>query len=115
MVRTKRHQNAFFTLGGKIEEGETGIEALHREVSEEVASRIKEGTLRFLKEFEAPAFGKENTLVNIKLYHGELASEPLPSSEIEEIRFFDTTADPKHLTAITIDMFNWLKERDYIA
>jgi len=114
MVRTHKHELAFFTLGGKIEPGESEIDSLHREVLEESGAKILPDTIKFLKEFEAPAFGKENTLVNIKLYTGELDREPIPSSEIEEIRYFDSSADPKHLTAITIEMFEWLKAEGHI-
>lgn len=115
MVRDSQNDTAFYTLGGTIEEGETGIECLHREVEEEVNTKIKDGSLQFLKEFEAPAHGKENTLVNIKLYKGELVDEPAASNEIVEIQYFNTNVDKKHLTAITIDMFKWLKEQGYLS
>ena len=35
-VRSKKHPEVFFTLGGKIEEGETDIECLKREINEEI-------------------------------------------------------------------------------
>lgn len=114
MVRTTKNEDVFYTLGGKIENGESGVDCLHREIKEEAGTAIKEGSLRLLRQFEAPAYGRENTLVNIELYEGELASEPTPSSEVVEIRYFDSTVDPKHLTAITHDMFGWLKSNDYI-
>lgn len=67
-----------------------------------------------MHQFEAPAYGKENTFVNIQLYEGELEGEPTPSSEIVEIAYFDTTTDPKRLTPITLQMFEWLKQQGYI-
>jgi 8-oxo-dGTP pyrophosphatase MutT (NUDIX family) len=112
MVRDNRNGTAFYTLGGTIQE--TGVECLHREVQEEASTQIKEGSLKFLKEFEAAAHGKENALVNIKLFQGELAGNPTPSGEIVEIQYFDTSVDKKHLTPISIEMFQWLKEHDYI-
>lgn len=114
MVRASKHADAFFTLGGKIEDGESELDSLHREVLEEAGAKIIPDSIEFLNEFEAPAFGKENTLVNIRLYTGELDREPFPSSEIEEIQFFDSKVDLKHLTAITIEMFKWLKNHGYI-
>jgi 8-oxo-dGTP diphosphatase len=114
MVRTTKNEEVFYTLGGKIEEGESGIECLNREVKEEAGVGIVEGSLTFLHEFEAPAYGRENTLVNIKLYEGKLAAEPTPSSEVVEIRYFDSRVDKKHLTDITLDMFSWLKTHSYI-
>jgi len=114
MVRSAKNDEVFYTLGGKIENGESGIDCLRREVQEEAGVAIKEGSLKFLHEFEAPAHGRENTLVNIQLYQGELTSEPVPSSEIVEIKYFDSSVDPKHLTPITLDMFAWLKNEGLI-
>lgn len=114
MTREKKNPEVFYTLGGKIKDGENEEESLHREVWEEVACRIKEGTLRFFQEFQAPAHGRENTFVNIKLYGAELLGEPAPASEIDEIRYFDSTIDEKHLTPISADIFSWLKENGHI-
>jgi 8-oxo-dGTP diphosphatase len=114
MVRTTKNAEVFYTLGGKIEEGESGIDCLNREVKEEAGVEIVKNSLNFLHEFEAPAYGRENTLVNIKLYEGKLVGEPTPSSEVVEIKYFDSTVDKKHLTDITLDMFSWLKAQSYI-
>lgn len=114
MVRTTKNDEVFYTLGGKVEAGESDIACLHREVKEEAGVEIVDGSLKFLREFEAPAYGRENTSVNIKLYEGELGSEPVPSSEVVEISYFDSSVDEKHLTAITLDMFAWLKKNFYI-
>lgn len=114
MVREKKNAEAFYTLGGTIEEGESGVECLLREVQEEVGVSVKESSLKLLHTFEAPAHGRESTLVNIALYEGELTGDPIPSSEIAEIKYFDTSVDKKHLTPISILMFDWLKENGYI-
>lgn len=114
MVRSSKNKDAFYTLGGKIEENESEIDSLHREIREEVSCEIKDGSLIFLREFLAPAHGKENTLVNIKLYSGELSSDPVPSSEIAEIAYFDTMVKSRHLTPVTFEIFDWLKDAGYI-
>ena len=49
-VRSKKHPEVFFTLGGKPEAGESEIEALKREVKEEIDCEIEEGSLKFLTE-----------------------------------------------------------------
>lgn len=114
MARPHKNEEVFLTLSGKIEAGESDTDCLHREALEEAGATIKEGSFKFLQVFEAPAYGKENTLVNIRLYQGELVSSPVPSSEIAELRYFDSTVDKKHLTEITIEMFAWLKKNDLI-
>jgi 8-oxo-dGTP diphosphatase len=80
MVRNDQNDEVFYTLGGKIEPGETGIECLEREIKEEAGTTILPGSLTFLQEFQAPAHGRENTFVNIQLYEGQLVDEPKPSS-----------------------------------
>lgn len=115
MVRTIKNDEVFYTLGGKVEEGESDIECLNREVEEEAGVEIVDSSIKFLHEFEAPAFGRENTLVNIRLYEGKLKDKPIPSSEVVEIKYFDSSVDKKHLTAITFDMFDWLKDNSYIS
>lgn len=114
-VRSKKHPEVFFTLGGKPEEGELEIEALKREVKEEVGCEIDESSLRFLHEFEDVVHGKGGEMLNIRMYEGKLTGEPKPSSEIAEIGWFDTGSDKKHLSTIAQRIiFPWFKEHGYI-
>lgn len=115
MVRSYKQKYVFYTLGGKIEEGESEIECLKREVKEEIGCEVDEKSLKFLTEFEDIAHGKEETLLNIKLYEGNLIGEPKASSEIAEIGYFDTKSDKKYLSEIAQrKIFPWLKEHGYI-
>lgn len=114
-VRTKKQNLVFFTLGGKIEERETEIECIKREVKEEIGCEIDETSLKFLHEFEDVAHDKGGDLVNIKMYEGKLIGDPKPSSEIVEIGFFDSNSDKNHLSVIAQHtIFPWLKEHGYI-
>lgn len=115
-VRSKKHPEVFFTLGGKIEEGETEIEALKREVKEEISCDIDEPSLKFLHEFEDIAHGKDGLAVNIRMYEGKLIGTPKPASEIAEIGYFDTHSDKKHLSTIAQrTIFPWLRQHGYIS
>ena len=114
-VRTKRLDKVFFTLGGKIEEGESDMECLKREVREEVGCELDVSSLNFLQEFEDVAHGKNGDLVNIRMYQGKLIGEPKPSSEVVEIGYFDSNSDKKNLSAIAQrTIFPCLKKRGYI-
>ncbi|MBI2196589.1 NUDIX domain-containing protein [Candidatus Daviesbacteria bacterium] len=114
-VRTKKEKDVFYTLGGKIEEGESEIECLKREVKEEIGCQIDESSLKFLTEFEDVAHGKGGLLVNIRMYEGKLIGVPRPSSEIVEIGWFDTGSDKKNLSVIALrTIFPWLKKHGYI-
>ncbi|HET9411785.1 MAG TPA: NUDIX domain-containing protein [Candidatus Saccharimonadales bacterium] len=114
LVRNGKHGEVFSTLGGKIEGTEDDMACLAREVKEEASTEVIPGSLNFLGEFRGAILGKENTFITIRLYKGELKNEPIPSSEIVEVRYFDSTIDQKHLTPASEKIFAWLKKQEYI-
>lgn len=88
LVVYARGRDEWFMVGGKPDGNETQLQALKREVKEEIDADIKEETTKFYGEFEAPAFGKpEGTYVKAYAYIGELVDEPKPSSEIDRIEY----------------------------
>lgn len=114
-VRTSRQKDVFFTLGGKLEKGESDIECLEREVKEEVGCYLDKSSLKFLAEFEDVAHGIDGRLVNIRMYEGRLIGSPKPLSEVVEIGWFDSKSPKKHLSEIARrKIFPWLKEHGYI-
>lgn len=114
-VRTRKQDKVFYTLGGKIEKGETEAECLKREVKEEIGCELEENSIKFLKEFEDVAHGKKDTLLNIKMYEGKLIGEPKPSSEVVEIGWFDSKSKKENLSTIAQrTIFPWLKSHGYI-
>lgn len=113
-VRTKQQEEVFYTLGGKYQEGESDIDCIKREVTEEIGCEIEEESLKFLKEFEDMAHG-DQAMLNLRLYTGKLIGEPKSSSEIVEIGYFDTQSDPKNLSVIAKrTIFPWLREHGLI-
>ena len=115
MARSNKNADVFYFPGGKFETGESDIDCLQRESKEELGTTAKPESIKFLSEFEDVAHGKETDVkLNIKLYECELVSEPEASSEIEEIKYFDSSVDPKHLDIIGGKIFSWLKENNYI-
>lgn len=113
-VRTSKQPEVFYTLGGKIEKGESDIDCLKREIKEEIGCEIDEKSLKYLYRFEDVAHG-EQAMLHLKMYEGKLIGEPRPSSEIVEIGWFDTNSNPKNLSIIACrTIFPWLKARGYI-
>ena len=111
-VRTRKQPEVFYTLGGKIEKGETDLECLRREVKEEIGCEVT--SIKFLHEFEDLAHG-EQAMLHLKMYEGILIGDPKPSSEIVEIGWFDSKSDPKNLSIIARrTIFPWLKKQGYI-
>lgn len=114
-VRSFKQKEVFFTLGGKLEEGESEMECLIREVKEEVGCEVDQSSLQYLTTFQDIAHDKVGEMVNIKVYTGKLIGTPKPASEIAEIGYFDTTSDKKHISVIAQrTIFPWLKEHGYI-
>ena len=115
MVRSHKNAEVFYLVGGKFEEGENDEECLVRETKEEIGIDVNPETLKFLTEFNGPADGKENTLLNMRFYTGEYINESVPSREIAELGYFDSNSDPKHISVIAREqIMPWLLENGYI-
>ncbi|MBI2019027.1 NUDIX domain-containing protein [Candidatus Daviesbacteria bacterium] len=113
-VRTSKQEEVFYTLGGKIEKGESDIDCIKREVLEEIGCEVDESSLRYLTTFEDIAHGGL-AMLRLKMYEGQLKGVPKPKSEIVEIGYFDTNSDPKNLSIIAQrKIFPWLKKHGYI-
>lgn len=78
--------------GGKIEPGEADLDALAREVHEELAVSLDPTQAEYLETFTANAAGRADTLVEVRLYAAEIRDTPRPSSEIAELSWQDPSA-----------------------
>lgn len=115
MTRDDKNPEVFYFVGGSCESGEDDIDCLQREIREELCTEVDLHNLHFLKEFSAPAHGKENTTVIIRLYQGKLVGEPTPSNEVVELQYLDGTTDPRYLSEIALDhIFPWLIQQSLL-
>ena len=88
MVR-KRGTAAFMLPGGKPGAGESAIDALEREVGEELDCGLDRAGSRSLGIFQAPAANEPGFTVEGELFAVSLEGEPRPWGEIEELRWVD--------------------------
>ncbi|MGX5680478.1 exonuclease domain-containing protein [Schumannella luteola] len=89
LVVRKRGTTAFMQAGGKIEAGESALDALTRELLEEVGHVLDPDTTEYLGSFRAEAANEPDTVIRAEVFalvsDGALAA----SGEIEELRWLD--------------------------
>ena len=85
LLARSRGDKHFQIPGGKIEPGENDIDALTREVEEELAVALVPDSAVHLATFEARAAGQRDVLVEVRLYNGAVDGIPKASSEIAEL------------------------------
>lgn len=82
-------------IAGKVEEGETVLEAAIRECHEELGDRaiIDESLFKEVMDFEETASSDPNLKIHFYLfyYDGKLKGELTTSDEIESFLWYDTT------------------------
>lgn len=84
-----RGKDTWYIPGGKREAGESDIQALKREIQEELDVALNDKSIRWYGVFEAQAHGKpEGVIVRMTCYTAEVVGEIKASSEIERVEYF---------------------------
>jgi 8-oxo-dGTP diphosphatase len=81
----KRGTSAFMQPGGKIEPDEAPVDALVRELREELGMVIDPGDPVYLGRFSAQAANEPDALVVAELFELVVDIDPVPAAEIEEM------------------------------
>ena len=89
----KRGTRAFMQPGGKIEAHEQPVNALARELEEELALNIDPASASYLGHFSAPAVNEPGFEVQAELFLLHIQQSVSPAAEIEEVQWIDPCGD----------------------
>lgn len=114
LLAYSKNKNAWYLPGGKIDEGETPINSLVREISEELNIQLNPDKLSFYCHITAPAFGEaKNIVMEQDCFLYPLDSNSIkPGNEIADARYFDFDSYrlEKELVPGVIQLFHQLQK-----
>ena len=115
LVARSKGKTAFFTPGGKREGNESDVDALCRECKEELTVNLTRESIKKYGVFEAQAFGKPvGTMVRMTCYTSDFDGDLTPQSEIEELKWINSSCPREILTETGIMILEDLKEKNLI-
>ena len=115
LVARSRNHSIFFLPGGAVEEGEADIEALVREVKEELSVDINKDSIQYFDTFKAPSFEQPTEISIIMIcFTGRYKGVLMPAAEIEEIGWFHYD-DKRRVSAVDQLVLGYLKEKNLLS
>lgn len=108
-------KDVYYIPGGKREAEESDLQALTREVREELSVELIPTTVNYLENFQAQAHGQsQGILVKMTCYTGDYQGVIQAASEIAEVVWL-TYADYDKIAPVDQLIFDWLKKREMLT
>jgi 8-oxo-dGTP pyrophosphatase MutT (NUDIX family) len=111
LLAFSNNKKAWYLPGGKVDAGESAVQALIRETEEELNIILDEKDLSFYYHISAPAFGERNLQMEQDCYMYDLQVTPTASKEIGGLQYFDEATYRKeaHIVPGVITAFEKLR------
>ncbi len=118
LVERSKGKDVFVAPGGKLEPGETSVQAAIRELKEEFQLNITENDLEEFGTFYAEAAGSHNTGKKLRMdvFTVKYTGKIIPDSEVEEVRWIssDIPADIEVGSIFAHEVLPRLKEQGLV-
>lgn len=104
----------FMQAGGKIEPGESALDALARELLEEIGLELDPDRTEYLGSFRAEAANEPDTVIRAEVFALTIGYETYhPGSEIEELLWIESVDVGVELAPLTRDTILplWVERR----
>ncbi len=101
LIDKPRKRATYQMIGGKIEAGETPLQAAIRECYEELQiSSLDESLFEFIMDFDETATSDKSLKIHFFVfrYNGELIDDPQVSKEIEAFMWYDSSCGTEILS-----------------
>ena len=90
LLAYSKNKKAWYLPGGKIDDGESSLETLQREIFEELNIVLNAEQLKYYFHITSPAYGEEPPIIMEQdCFIYQLNEKIEPKNEIGEVRFFD--------------------------
>jgi uncharacterized protein (TIGR00730 family) len=101
LTARSRGRDVYYLPGGKLEPDESRVDALRREIQEELGLDLDPLTITPLTVIHAPAHGAPGLRLRMHCYTAAAFGQPSPANEISEIRWLVDPYDPQCAPAVS--------------